>query len=141
MVEPTTSKDEASVVEEARVKKDLVTKDESPKGINATRLSKEAIDIEKQDYQKILDFLKMPTFQQMVDTLSAKEAIIVSLKLGYVDGKYFSTEAIVNFLGIEKEEVLETMKRVLLLYKKNINQAIDSVIEQESTSQGQKVKH
>lgn len=142
VVEPTTSKDEASVVEEeARVEKDLVIKDESPKGINATRLSKEAIDIEKQDYQKILDFLKMPTFQQMVDTLSAKEAIIVSLKLGYVDGKYFSTEAIANFLGIEKEGVLETMKRVLLLYKENINQAIDSVIEQESTSQRQKVKY
>ena len=83
----------------------------------------------------------MPTFQQMVDTLSAKEAIIVSLKLGYVDGKYFSTEAIANFLGIEKEEVLEPMKRVLLLYKENINQAIDSVIEQESTSQRQKVKY
>ena len=65
----------------------------------------------------------------MVSTLSPKEAVIVSLKLGYVDGKCFSTEAIANFLGIEKEEVLETVKKALLLYKENINQFIDGAIE------------
>lgn len=34
-----------------------------------------------------------------------------------------------NFLGIEKEEVLETVKKALLLYKENINQFIDGAIE------------
>lgn len=89
----------------------------------------EPVDIEKQDDKKISDFLNLSIFQQMVSTLSPKEAVIVSLKLGYVDGKCFSTEAIANFLGIEKEEVLETVKKALLLYKENINQFIDGAIE------------
>ena len=64
----------------------------------------------------------------MLKTLSIKEAIIISLKLGYVDDKYFSTESIVQFLGIDNQEVIETTKKVLMLYKDNINSFIDTAI-------------
>lgn len=66
---------------------------------------------------------------QMLSTLSVKEAVIISLKLGYIDGKCFSTESIVNFLGIEELEVIEATRKVLLLYKDNINEFIDNIIE------------
>ena len=64
----------------------------------------------------------------MLKTLSIKEAIIISLKLGYVDDKYFSTESIAQFLGIDNQEVIETTKKVLMLYRDNINSFIDTAI-------------
>ena len=63
-----------------------------------------------------------------MNLLTPKEAIIISLKLGYVDGKYFSTEAIAKFLEIEEEEVRETIKKILLIYKENINELLDNII-------------
>lgn len=82
----------------------------------------------KEECMKILEILRTPTFSQMLESVSVKEAIIISLKLGYVDGKFFSTEAIATFLGIDEAEVIETTKKVLLLYKTNINEFIDNVI-------------
>lgn len=92
--------------------------------------------LDKTDYQKILELLRTPSFGEMLSTLSVKEAIIIALKLGYVDGKYFSTESIANFLAIEESEVTETTKKVLLLYKDNINQFIDTAIEVVTDKKG-----
>lgn len=83
----------------------------------------------KIDCLKMLELLRTPTFIQMMGVLTVKESIIISLKLGYVDGKYFSTESIAQFLGIEEIEVIETTKKVLLLYKENINNFLDSLIK------------
>ena len=86
-------------------------------------------NIKKEDCEKVLELLRTPTFNQMMSVLSVKESVIISLKLGYVDGKYFSTESIAQFLGIEAQEVIDTTRKVLLLYKENINQFIDNAIE------------
>ena len=79
-------------------------------------------------YIRILSILKTPSFNQLVEQLSFKEAIIISLRLGYVDGKCFSTESIANFLGMEEMKVIEITKEVLLLYKKSINDFLDKTI-------------
>ena len=86
-------------------------------------------EINKEDYIKILELLRTPTFTQMMNGLTAKESIIIFLKLGYVDGKCFSTEKIAEFLDIEKQEVIQTTKRVLLSYKENINTLMNNVIK------------
>lgn len=83
----------------------------------------------KDDCLKILELLRTPSFNQMMSVLSVKESVIISLKLGYIDGKYFSTDSIAEFLGIEPQEVIDTTRKVLLLYKENINQFIDSAIQ------------
>lgn len=83
----------------------------------------------KDDCLKILGLLRTPSFNQMMSVLSVKESVIISLKLGYIDGKYFSTNSIAEFLGIEQQEVIDTIKKVLLLYKENINQFIDNAIQ------------
>ena len=83
----------------------------------------------KKDCLKILELLRTPSFNHMMDVLSVKESVIISLKLGYIDGKYFSTESIAQFLGIEQQEVIDTTTKVLLLYKENINQFIDNAIQ------------
>ena len=72
----------------------------------------------------------------MINKLSVKEAIIISLKLGYVDNKCFSTESIANFLGIEEDEVIETTKKILLLYKESINGFIDTAIKVITDTKG-----
>ncbi len=82
----------------------------------------------KEDYQKILDLLRTPTFAQMLNVLSVKEAVIISLKLGYIDGKYFSTAAIAQFLQIEEIEVTQTTKKILSLFKENLNNFLDTAI-------------
>ena len=85
--------------------------------------------ITKAEGLKMLELLRTPTFMQMLSALSVKEAVIISLKLGYIDGKCFSTESIAAFLGIEELEVIEATRKVLLLYKENINAFIDNIIE------------
>ncbi len=75
----------------------------------------------KEEYAKILELLRTPTFTQMVKVVSPREAIILSLELGYVDGKEFSTASIAKLLGIEEDEVRETVKRILPLYKASVN--------------------
>lgn len=85
-------------------------------------------NIDKDGCIKILELLRTPTFTQMMNVLTVKESIIILLKLGYVDGKYFSTESIAQFLGIEETEVIEATKKVLLLYKENINDFLDGII-------------
>jgi len=51
------------------------------------------------------------------------------LRLGYVDGKYFTTESISGFLGVSDDEVLDTTKKVLSAYKESINSFIDRAID------------
>ena len=119
----------SSKIESELVEGELVTPVETQMPQVHEESSGENKDITKNDCIKILELLRTPTFTQMMSVLTAKESIIISLKLGYVDGKYFSTESIAQFLGIEEMEVIETTKKVLLLYKENIKSFLDSIIE------------
>jgi len=71
-----------------------------------------------EDYKKVLELFTTPSFSRLLTDLSAKKAVILSLKLGYIDGKYFSTKAISNFLGIEQKEIRKTTTKFLLACKK-----------------------
>ena len=83
-------------------------------------------------YGKFLELLKTPTFSDMLSILTPKEAVIIMLKLGYIDNKYFSTDKIAGFLEIEPSEVSETTKKVILLLKERINDYIDLAINEVS---------
>lgn len=83
-------------------------------------------------YGKFLELLKTPTFGDMLSILTPKEAVIIMLKLGYIDNKYFSTDRIAEFLEIEPSEVSETTKKVILLLKERINDYIDLAINEVS---------
>lgn len=102
-----------------------------------TSASNNNSEMTKEDYTKMLALLRTPTFTQMMEILSVKESVIISLKLGYINGKYFSTESIAQFLGIEEAEIAETTKKVLLLYKESINSFIDNAITSTTSQTGQ----
>lgn len=128
------TEEQASVtsVHETReeVEAELVSKKETKEeSIQVAKSDEVSNDITKDDCLKMLELLRTPTFTEMMSILTAKESIIISLKLGYVDEKYFSTESIAQFLGIEEKEVIEATKKVLLLYKENINSFLDNIIK------------
>ena len=84
--------------------------------------------ITKEDYLKVLALLRSPVFTKLLSTYSQEEIIIVSLKLGYINNTPFSNEAIADFLNIKPQEVIETTKNVLTLYKEKIIQIMNEVI-------------
>jgi len=79
-----------------------------------------------------LELIKTPTFKELMSNLDTKAAVIISLRLGYVDNKYFSSEAIANFLGIEETEVIETTKQILNIYKNHLNDFLDKAISYQT---------
>lgn len=85
--------------------------------------------LEKEDYIRILQMMRTPSFEDMLKVLSPKEAIIICLKLGYVDDKYFTTESIAGFLGIDEDEVRKITNKVLLVYREKLNNFIDTAID------------
>ena len=57
--------------------------------------------------------MRTPSFGEMLKSLTSKETVIICLKLGYVDDKYFTTESIAGFLGTETSGVIETKKSII----------------------------
>ena len=91
--------------------------------------------ITKDDYINMIKLFKTSNFKQMMSNLGSKESIIISLRMGYIDGKYFSVDAIAEFLDIERDEVSKIIKEVLLNYKESVIESIDYAIEVVSDEQ------
>lgn len=96
---------------------------------NVSNDNKEVAQVTKEDRVKILELLKTPEFERIMKVLPPKQAMIVSLKLGYIDGKYFSVDSIAKFLEMDKQEVIDSVKQALLAYKQRINLMLDRCIE------------
>ena len=71
-------------------------------------------------HNKIFELLESPAFIRMRNILSLTEAIIVSVKLGYIDGTDYSAEEISTILGIDKEEVVQAINKIPLINHKNM---------------------
>jgi DNA-directed RNA polymerase sigma subunit (sigma70/sigma32) len=72
--------------------------------------------------------MKEPKFNEILKLLNLKEAIIISLTLGYIDGKCFTTNSIAKFLKIPKDEVREITKKILMTYQEKLNNIINKNI-------------
>ena len=110
-----------------------INKSESIESNNNISTEEVIIDVKednkREDMIKVLQLLKTPTFLEMLDILSPKEIVVLMLRLGYVDNKYFSAKSISEFLGIELDEVFEITKKSLELYKNKVNSYLDSAID------------
>lgn len=95
--------------------------------------------ITKEDYLKMLELLRSPKFSKMLNKYSAKEKMIISLKLGYIDGKCFSTNAISEFLDIPEQEIITLTHKVLLEYQEMINSIFEGTIKMVTEKQEEKV--
>ena len=79
-------------------------------------------------YASIVNLLKTPSFNEMVGTLDDKDKMIISLISEYFYNKYYHSEELPEIFKINETEILTIIKNSLLLYKKRINDLIDSAI-------------
>ena len=78
---------------------------------------------------KAIEILRNYSLKDMMRYLTPKEVVVICLRLGYIDNKYYSVKAISNFLRIDEKEVLEITKKILYLFRNNINKYIDETIK------------
>lgn len=93
--------------------------------------------LNKEDYKQILGIFHNPEFIEMTKKKPLDECLIMSLKLGYFQEKCFSTDAIANFLDVDKEYVINVTKQGLTSYKERLNQMIDEAITKEAQNSKQ----
>lgn len=88
--------------------------------------------VEKNEEDKELDTLlslfRTPKVLEYIQTMPPKEATIIYLKLGFVNGKRYTTIDIAEFLDITTFEVREVTKKFLLGSKDIITASLDDVI-------------
>lgn len=97
-------------------------------------------DFTKEDYLSVLKALKTPTMKELLETLPEDVAIISMLRLGYFNGKYFSTESISKFLDVPEDYVKEAFTKSLVVYKEKINSMVDSVVKEEEKNKQMLIK-
>ena len=83
----------------------------------------------KLDELNSLGFFKTPILEGIKMGLSEKERVIILLKFGFIDGKYYRNDDIAKFFGIDETEVEEIIEKVLLLYRENSINQIDQARE------------
>lgn len=93
--------------------------------------------LNKEDYKQILGIFHNPEFLEMTKKKPLDECLIMSLKLGYFQEKCFSTDAIADFLDVDKEYVINITKQGLNSYKEKLNQMIDEAIIKEASDNKQ----
>ena len=81
------------------------------------------------NYESHINVLKQFQINKIFENLSFKEGIIVSLKLGFIDNKYYDNKTIANFLDIDEEEVIKITRKALFSYKAKIKQHIIPTID------------
>ena len=120
-------------------KKTISFNDESSLLVDKTYSDKENTEINElkiesennimDEYIKSLEIFNRDEFKEITKTKSIKEIIVLSLAFGYVDDKYFFTNSIANFLGIEQEEVTTIIKSGVVEYKEKLNEIIDKSLD------------
>ncbi len=73
-----------------------------------------------------MDFLKRTMLEGISMSLSDKEQLIIALKFGYIDGKYYRNEDIAKILKLKESDIIETIQKV---YDENVKKLIDHSIE------------
>lgn len=114
----------------AEIEKEIVeSSQEQPNTLVAVQETEPPVETaQNENWMRLIEILRQNTAINESTNLSPKDLTITYLKLGYVDGKYFSNEEISKFLGVEQDEIIATTKMVLVEYKKSMNSLLDNVI-------------
>ena len=105
---------------------EIVKKDKYP---DAFRTDNPVRELTISDYAKLIELLKNPDISKTMENLSVNERVIVSLRLGYVDGKHFSVGAISEFLGISNSDIIKMSNDILTNHADSIDGILNKVIE------------
>ena len=95
-------------------------------------------ELNRDEYTKLIQILKKPDVIGVMTGLSMKEKIIVSLRLGYVDGKHFSVDAISDFLGLSNHDIIKTSVEFMTKHSDKVdsilNKAMDFAFDFDTSS-------
>ena len=80
----------------------------------------------REDFISIQKIMNSAKFKELLTFLKPKEALIVCLRLGVVEGKCFSITTIAHFLNMSENDTIEMAKIALENYKKKINQFLNN---------------
>ena len=93
-------------------------------------LQKDEIKVELREfYIRAIELLKMPVFTKLLLNLTVKEAIILAIIiLGYLENKEVNLNTIADLLEIDVNDILEDYRKMLLMFKENINEYVNNAI-------------
>lgn len=128
-----------------RMRKKLYALQEEAKPNNKNNIKQDVFlteslvtELNRDEYTKLIQILKKPDVIGVMTGLSMKEKIIVSLRLGYVDGKHFSVDAISEFLGLSNHDILKTSVEFMTKHSDKVdsilNKAMDFAFDSDASS-------
>ena len=128
-----------------RMRKKLYALQEEAKPNNKNNIKQDVFlteslvtELNRDEYTKLIQILKKPDVIGVMTGLSMKEKIIVSLRLGYVDGKHFSVDAISDFLGLSNHDILKTSVEFMTKHFDKVdsilNKAMDFAFDSDTSS-------
>lgn len=83
------------------------------------------------DFVDTLSIFNNELFKEIVRGMSVKESMIIALKFGFLDNKYYSIDSIAAFLDIPTSDVFDITRNALILFKSHINDLIDETIKDD----------
>lgn len=128
-----------------RMRKKLYALQEEAKPNNKNNIKQDVFlteslvtELNRDEYTKLIQILKKPDVIGVMTGLSMKEKIIVSLRLGYVDGKHFSVDAISEFLGLSNHDIIKTSVEFMTKHSDKVdsilNKAMDFAFDSDTSS-------
>lgn len=84
--------------------------------------------VDENHKNKLFRLLNYGQFSQIKDKLPKYEMIVLILKLGFIDNKYFSNNAIAAFLGLTETSVSQLISNILSDYHDEVISIIDTRI-------------
>lgn len=128
-----------------RMRKKLYALQEEAKPNNKNNIKQDVFlteslvtELNRDEYTKLIQILKKPDVIGVMTGLSMKEKIIVSLRLGYVDGKHFSVDAISEFLGLSNHDIIKTSVEFMTKHSDKVdsilNKAMDFAFDSDASS-------
>lgn len=128
-----------------RMRKKLYALQEAAKPNNKNNIKQDVFlteslvtELNRDEYTKLIQILKKPDVIGVMTGLSMKEKIIVSLRLGYVDGKHFSVDAISEFLGLSNHDIIKTSVEFMTKHSDKVdsilNKAMDFAFDSDTSS-------
>lgn len=89
-------------------------------GVLKVKLESTDNNYKREAYLQLMNFLYSNEFSEMLDSLSVREAVLVVLKTGLVNEKYYTNEDLTSILGIDEYQLNDLIKKVLLIYRNKL---------------------
>ena len=78
-------------------------------------------EITKEDCNIMIEQIKSTRFDKLIEKVSLTEALIITLRLGYFEGKYFSVQTDAKLLNISEKEVRMATQKAMLWFSDDLS--------------------